>query len=311
VVVAAGLWALEVHGGREAFRPAQGGGAIEVWRVTDEPTIRHWANYHNTQSWSPSGRYLCYTRYAHEGRRYGDALDEVHVYDAHKDEGRLVERGFFPRWGRTGDRLYYVRLVEARGGSGPWEPEVRCLDLDGGESRTLATGVENLGEVTHDGRWLMGAQRFRKQTPAFVVVRIGLPGGVVEELRGVAGAQLLPNPRHPVFFTRQDHKSEAFGATRWFYDLEGKGRRMAVPTVQQCHMSWLGNGEYLLFGNGLVRGRRWDEPYPSNVHFLAAVAVGDISPCGASGRYVCGDERVADLRSGDGWETLDPLSIIC
>jgi hypothetical protein len=86
---------------------------------------------------------------------------------------------------------------------------------------------------------------------------------------------------------------------------------MAVPTLQQCHMAWLGNGEYLLMGNGLVRGRRWNEPFPSNVEILAGVTVGDISPCGRSGRYACGDSAVADLRSGDGWHFLEPLSMIC
>lgn len=305
------LLAGQAVGAREEFRAAQGGGALGVWRITDEPAIRHWANYHNTQCWSPRGRYLCYTRYAHAEGRYGDALDEVHVYDAHKDEDRLVERGFFPRWARSGDRLYYVRLVDPPGGKGLRAPEVRCLDVGTGESRTLAAGVENLGETTHDDRWLIGARRFRGQEPEFVTVRIALPGGKIEELRDVVGSQLMPNPRHPVFFTRDDHKSQPFGATRWFYDLEGKNQRMGVPTVQQYHMSWLGDGGYLLLGNGLVRGRRWDEPYPSNVHFLAAVTVGDISPCGQSGRYVCGDERVADLRSGDGWDYIDPLSIIC
>ena len=50
-----------------------------------------------------------------------------------------------------------------------------------------------------------------------------------------------------------------------------------------------------------MRGRRWNEPFPSNVHVLASVGVGDVSPCGRSGRYACGDSTVADLRSGDGW----------
>ena len=76
-------------------------------------------------------------------------------------------------------------------------------------------------------------------------------------------------------------------------------------------MSWIGNGEFLLLGNGLARGRRWNEPFPSNIHTLASVGMGDISPCGRSGRYVCGDERVADLRSGDGWHFIEPLSVVC
>lgn len=295
---------------REAFQTPNNGHNLGVWRITNEPAIRHWANYHNTQCWSPDGRYLCYTRYApHEGR-YGDAADEVHLYDLLKNEDRLLERGFFSRWAKLRNWLFYVRITgDAR--KREQAVEVRWLDLDTGKTKTLAAGVEMIGETTHDDRWLIGAKRFRKQTPEFVTVRIALPGGAVEELREVVGAQLLPNPRHPVFFTRQDHKDEPFGATRWFYDLDGRNKRMAVPTLQQCHMSWIGNGEFLLLGNGLVRGRRWNEPFPSNVHILSSIGVGDVSPCGRSGRYVCGDHNVADLRSGDGWHFIEPLSIIC
>lgn len=296
---------------KEMFQTPNNGHNLGVWRITHEPAIRHWANYHNTQCWSPDGRYLCYTRYAPHDGRYSDATDEVHLYDLLTNQDRLLERGFNPRWAKLRNWLFYVRITGTGKGKENRLIEVRWLDLDTGVTKTLATGVETLGETTHDDRWLLGSKRFRKQTPEFVTVRIALPGGAVEELREVVGAQLLPNPRHPVFFTRQDHKSEPFGATRWFYDLDGRNQRIAVPTLQQCHMSWIGSGEFLLLGNGLVRGRRWNEPFPSNVHILASVSVGDISPCGRSGRYVCGDHYVADLRSGDGWHYIEPLSIVC
>lgn len=298
--------------GREEFATPRNGANLGVWRITDEPAIRHWANYHNTQCWSPDGRYLCLTRWAPDLGRFGDHSIEVHLYDAHRDEIRLLERGFNPRWARHSNRLFYVRLIP-RGRDQP-EPvvEVRQLDLASGETTTLADGaIEWLGETTHDDAWLLGARRFRGRTPEFVTVRIGLGRErVVEELPMVVGSQLLPNPRHPVFFTRQDHKSEPFAATRWFYDLDGANKRIAVPTLQQCHMSWLGDGGFLLLGNGLVRGRRWDQPFPSNVDVLAGIAMGDISPCGRGGRYVCGDKNVADLRSGSGWRYLEPLSMI-
>ncbi|MEX2578383.1 MAG: hypothetical protein WD342_04930 [Verrucomicrobiales bacterium] len=306
-----------VPGGREVFRTPDNGANLGVWRITDEPAIRHWAEYHNTRCWSHDGRYLAYTRNAPDpdSGRFGSGFVEVHVYDAHRNESRLIERGVEPRWARHRNRLFYVRYLsreQSRAQSGA-TTEVRRLDLDTGESVTLHSGaVEPLGETTFDDEWLIGAERFRGQDPEFVVVRIGTgPQPAVERLSEVTGSQLLPNPRHPVFFTRRDERGEPFGGTRWFYDLDGGNRRMAVPTLQQCHMAWLGNGEYLLLGNGLVRGRRWDRAFPSNVDVLAAVTMGDISPCGRSGRYVCGDSRMADLRSGDGWETIDPLSMIC
>jgi len=310
IIAGLALWPSAISA-KEVFQTPNNGSNLGVWRITHEPAIRHWANYHNTQCWSPDGRYLCYTRYAPRDGRYSDAADEIHLYDLLTNQDRLLERGFNPRWAKSRNWLFYVRMTGDGRAKRDKVIEVRWLDLDTGQTKTLAAGVEMIGETTYDDRWLLGAKRFRGQTPEFVTVRIALPGGAVEELHEVVGAQLLPNPRHPVFFTRQDHRSEPFGATRWFYDLDGRNKRMAVPTLQQCHMSWIGNGEFLLLGNGLVRGRRWNEPFPSNVHILASIGVGDISPCGRSGRYVCGDHNVADLRSGDGWHFIEPLSIIC
>jgi len=176
----------------------------------------------------------------------------------------------------------------------------------------LCYGIERLGETDFQDRWIYGASRHRGEQPEFRVCRIPLKENCEPEfLPEVAGAQLLPSPGHPVFFTRQDHNDDPFGATRWWFDLEGKNKTIFAPTIQKCHMGWLGNGEYLLLGNGLIRGRRWNEPFPSNLHILASVSVGDVSPCGRSGRYACGDSSVADLRSGDGWFFIDPLSIIC
>ena len=172
------------------FRPANGEN-LGVWRITDDPSARHWANYHNTRCWSFDGRYLCYTKKAHD-RSQAD----VYLYDAHLDVARRIASG-------------------------------------------------------------------------------------------------------------------DFSASRLWYDLDGTNERIGIPLLQNAHTSWLGNGAYHLMSNGLVRGRSWDEPFPSNVHILASVTVGDVSPCGASGRFVTGDKIMADLRSGDGWNFIDPLSIIC
>ncbi|MBG85859.1 MAG: hypothetical protein CMO80_03035 [Verrucomicrobiales bacterium] len=35
-----------------------------VGQLTHDPTVRHWANYHNVESFSPDGRYICYATYA-------------------------------------------------------------------------------------------------------------------------------------------------------------------------------------------------------------------------------------------------------
>ena len=84
------------------------------------------------------------------------------------------------------------------------------------------------------------------------------------------------------------------------------------------HFSWSGDGSYFLAGNGPVRGRKWNEPLPANIHFLANITMGDICPCGFSGRWICGSTgggrgplRVADTRSGDGWIATKTYSFLC
>ena len=77
---------------REEFQAPGNGENFGVWRITHDPTARHWANYHNTRCWSPDGRYLCYTKYAE-----GKTADEVFVYDAQSDSTRNLGHGLHPR----------------------------------------------------------------------------------------------------------------------------------------------------------------------------------------------------------------------
>ena len=65
--------------------------AIDVWRITNDPTVRDHANYHNTQCWSPNGRYLCFTHYAANDREFGaTSAAEVHLYDLHQEKDITV-----------------------------------------------------------------------------------------------------------------------------------------------------------------------------------------------------------------------------
>ncbi len=88
--------------------------------------------------------------------------------------------------------------------------------------------------------------------------------------------------------------------------------------MEGSHFSWSGDGSYLLCGNGLIRGIRWDEFLPGNIHFLAPIRCGDVCKCGRSGRWVCGSTEsgrgplaLADLRSGDAWIVMKTHSVIC
>lgn len=96
-LIAALLFApLNALNARDAFQTPGNGENLGVWRITNEPEIRHWANYHNTRCFSPDGRYLCYAR---------DAENKLHaklvLYDAHTDQNRRVDAGALPRAARV------------------------------------------------------------------------------------------------------------------------------------------------------------------------------------------------------------------
>jgi hypothetical protein len=285
------------------------GNNFGVWRLTHDPRIRDWANRYNTQCFSGDGRFVCYTHYP-TGK---NDTASIRVFDLHKDKELVVGAGFNPRWAKQNNWLIYSTYNSNKAKGVDRGVENMLYDADTDITKILVPhlGAEVLGETDADDRWIYGLLRDRSADPQYKTVRISLPNGTREFLPQVSGIHLLPNPRHPLFFTRQASNSDPFAATRAFYDLDGSKRRVGVPTLQKCHMSWLGNGEYFMLGDGLFRGRKWSEPFPSNLHILAWQRIGDVSPCGVSGRWACGDSVVADLRSGDGWETVHPLSLLC
>lgn len=306
------------YGRREEFQTPGNGHNLGVWRITHDPTARHWANYHNTRSISPDGRYLCYTRYAE-----AKTDDEIFVYDLQANVTRSLGKGKHPRWANGHNWLFFLRL-DRDGATRQLYSEVFWVDVDSGQTRRLAREpgeLDGFGETDAADQWLYAGRLLREKRMvdgrvqgrterSAVRIRISEQGGL-EDLPGVRGYQYMTNPRHPLYFTRWRQDPGDFSGSRLWYDLDGKNERIGIPVFQNAHTSWLGNGEYHLMGNGLARGRRWNEPFPSNVHILAGVSLGDISPCGASGRYLCGDHWVADLRSGDGWHFITPLSVIC
>ena len=134
----------------EKFLPKQGGN-IEVWRITSEPTIRDWANYQNTQCWSPDGRYVCYVRY----KQYEDNPEsEVHIYDFFENKDIKVDRGTSPRWANNHNWLFYVR--RKKGASQGKENEVMWLDVDSKKLVRIGYGATTLGETDSNDRWIYG-----------------------------------------------------------------------------------------------------------------------------------------------------------
>lgn len=297
---------------RDAFQTPGNGDNLGVWRITNEPEVRHWASYHNTRCFSPNGRYLCFARDPESRQRA-----EVFLHDTHADVTRRVDAGAMPRWAHGRNWLFYRHL---RREGDALISDIVWLDVDSNIRHVLASlpGEAEIGEPDAADEWLYGgtvtqqkdkAAGIKKERSAFRL-RIA-EKGETQPLPGVRGYQFMPNPRHPLFFTRWKGDGTDFSSSRLWYDLAGTHERIGIPILQNAHTSWLGNGEYHLLGNGLVRGRRWSEPFPSDVHILASVHVGDVSPCGDSGRYAAGDENIADLRSGDGWTFIHPLTHIC
>ena len=300
-------FSLPLHAQKVVFSAP--GNNFGVWRLTHDPHIRDWANRYNTQCFSADGRFVCYTHYPN-GK---NDTATVRIFDLHKDKELVVGAGFNPRWAKQNNWLIYSTYNPTKAKGDDRGVENMLHDADTGITKVLVPhlGAEVLGETDAYDRWIYGLLRDRSADPQYRTVRISLPNGTREFLPQVSGIHLLPNPRHPLFFTRQASNTDPFAATRAFYDLDGTNRRIGVPTLQKCHMSWLGNGEYFMLGDGLFRGRKWNEPFPSSVHILAWARMGDVSPCGVSGRWACGDSVIADLRSGDGWETVHPLSLLC
>jgi hypothetical protein len=289
------------------------GDHLGLWQLTDDPTVRDHANHHSLKCWSPDGRYVAYTHWGQNKKQVSGSLKAatIHLYDLHRREEKLVDRGIFPRWANTKNWLFYTRYRPRQGKLCQDGTELIWFDVNRESKRSLSLGFERLGETDHMDRWIYGKRRSCEPPWTYTTVRAAISQrSEVDVLESISGSRPMPNPLHPVLYIRQDNKNTPFDATRLWFDIDGGKQKIFVPMVQKSHMSWLGNGAYLLLGDGLIRGRRWDEPYPSNMHILSSGRVGDVSACGRSGRYACGDSIIADLRSGDAWQYINPLSMI-
>jgi len=293
--------------------PHPEGNVIEYWRLTHDPAIQDHANYHNTNCWSPDGRYVCYAH--HDTGSGPTGAGGVHIIDLHTGEDIFVSvghKGGNPRWAKKHNWLFFSRR-DPEGGN-PWEKgtEVCRYDCATGQVEVITWGWEFLGSTDKDDRWIFGNQRRRDlEGKVFHTGRARIePGSEMEVIFAEPGIRPLCNPEHDLISTRAKRKGP-FACDRLWMDLDGSNLRIGVPTVQGGHMAWSGDGQWQLVGNYQARGRRWDEPFPSDMHLLANIGFGDISPCGRSGRWICGDYAVADLRSGDGWGLPRPPSVLC
>ena len=259
---------------------------LGVWRLTNNPAVRDYGNYHNVQCWSPNGRYTCYTRFAGQGL-------EIHVVDLSTGADRLLGRGRWPRWAHRRNWLFYV------------SDQIIRFDADSGERHMISQRMSILGGLDSTDTWLYGTVQ---RGHHYMTMRTRtLPNSELQAIKPVPSQNGLvnPNPCYPVIMVRSGENNRAF------YDLDGSNVRPAlnVETDRDAHTCWSGDGRFLLLGNRQVTGRYWNKPYPSDLEILSVAGSGDISPCGKSGRYYCGTElSCMDTRSGDGWHVIAPLS---
>ncbi|MBN1670169.1 MAG: hypothetical protein JXR37_04010 [Kiritimatiellae bacterium] len=288
-----------------------GGGNLGVWRLTRDPAVRDEGNYHNTQCWSANGRYTCYTHWGGAQGPGGKDSAEVHVVDLLTGEDRCVDKGINPRWANKANHLFYCRFT--RNGAPRYETgsQVVRYDAETGEKVVITHGMEVPGGTDSEDRWVIGWQNFRDKTRKNRAVRaLNRANSPLEVMEGAPNKhwRLLMNPRHPVIQVRTlrpDGGGEPgpYHVQRTLIDLDGSNHRAGFIQAEKGHSCWRGDGEYLLTGDGILRGRKWDRPYPSDLEVFTCGKTGnDVSPCGASGRYVCSDAgKIVDLRSGDGW----------
>ena len=325
------------------FRPKIGE-ALEVWRITHDPAVRSYHNYHNTQCWSPDGRYIGFTRYAADEREYGtDRAAEIRLFDFERQQEVLVERGVNPRWANQHAWLLYNVLRPDAGAPNDRGVQVVKLDVTTGQRTLIGQGLGRPTWVSHDDGYLYGiwyppnsrsGDAWEPYEGEPRAARLALRAGAKLELLpgtfGVGYNSVLVNPAHPVIVSRDHHFRTNYYATPGTLDVPFKARHFVdhgmmgenatppFPCMDGAHFAWSGDGEWFLPGNGPLRGRRWNEPFPANLHFLANIAVGDIGPAGRSGRWVVGSTgggngpiRVADLRSGEGWIVMPTHSFLC
>ena len=328
VILASGSLLAQIH----KFVPKEGE-ALEIWRITHDPTVRDWANYHNTQCWSHDGRYICYTHFASDGKEFGNrAAAEIHLYDLYNDKDIKIDNGSEPRWANNNNWLFYLHSVDNPSQDHERGSQVVWLDLENNVKKIIASGINRLRETDENDRWLYGLKTIEGGGRRGVRMLI-MENSTIEILPGEGENQfsdkMTVNPKHPVI-VYQDHNYEDFNFSTDTQripfparhhvkcDLEGKNKTEPFPFMEGSHFSWSGDGTYFLLGNGILRGVRWDDFVPGNTHFLAPIRVGDVGKCGFSGRWVNGSTyngtgplAMADLRSGDGWIVYNPNSIVC
>jgi hypothetical protein len=229
---------------------------IELWQVPGNPHVKTGTGYFTEYCWSSDGRFLSYDN---EGSK---------VIDFYQNEVQILPGGLVS-WANhknlaiflTGTRLCMFN---------PEEPGDITVINDHVSGRLSDTDHEDQYVYmwgTDDG-----------------LVRYALKAGARKEIcGGVKGNKPGPNPFYPVINTKIVKVRKPLASAGSLVNLDGSVINMINPGIYRHHSSWLGNGEYFILGDGMVRGRKWNEPYPANLHILSTAHMGDFSMLGYSG----------------------------
>lgn len=219
------------HAEVERF-PARDGEAIELWRITNNPLVQDHANYHNTQCWSPDGRYLCYVHYAADEREYGaQSAAEVHLIDLLTQKDVLVDRGDSPRWANKHNWLFYARFHPQDGPKSEKGTQVVWLDLHTGRKTRIAYGVSYFKETDCEDRWLYG-QRIadgERREAVRIPIREGSEPEVLPGDWGVGYNSLNVNPKHPMIVSRDHNFANNYYAAPGTLDIPFKAPGASLP----------------------------------------------------------------------------------
>ena len=351
----------------------------QMWLLAEDPIVRNYANYFNTQCFSFDGRYICTESFNDPNSKSGR---RIMVIDLETNENIFVDMGSDPRWAKTTNTLYYTHRTDngelTYKTDYPSGIEVRKYDVATKVISLICYGVENLGELNGDDTVLYGVKRYRDWKDANVwpnsstapnggrkpypndgvepPIRTNPPsappaeseygfGGEFESVTmstvGVpvppslppadgwspqlpvrfgdgSGKRPLPNPNHPPVMSRNKiiwnlngiRGDTIFGRSRTWTDPDSFEQTIACTLLDGGHPTWTGDGEYVILGNQQLAGRKWDEPYPSNIELLANHRTSDPGAVDTNGRWVTTNGRIIDIRSGGSRAIARPRSRI-
>lgn len=255
---------------------------IELWHIPGDVYSKNGTGYFTDDCWSRDGRYI----------GHNDHYKDSKIIDFHKMKTIRLPGGTLPSW-----RVNENTAVFLTGST------LRMLRMDDMKSTTIS---ETVGEGGRMGNIDCNDEYVYVWATPDGVVRYPLKEGGKVELCNAKGSKVDANPFYPVVNIKRADGKQPLGLGGLWMNLDGSKQAWMNPGMMRHHSSWLGDGSYFILGDGPVRGRKWNEPYPSNVHLLSPVDAGDFNPLGTSGRWTIaggnggkGIIRSADLRSGD------------